>query len=80
MCSPYKPVLWKIGDTYQAYNTMFKTHAMATCHRGTGHPLDRDINLHIEDSETTSLDNNNGSTSGSDITVGLGGPGTETPQ
>ena len=52
---------------------MYKTHTMATCHRGSGHPLDRDINLHVEESKTTGLDNDNESTSGSDTTVALGG-------
>ena len=66
-------MLRKIGVKYQAYCTMYKTHAMATHHRGTECPLDRDINLHIEDSETTGLDNENESTSGSDTTVVLGG-------
>ena len=50
---------------------------MATCHGGTGCPLDRDINLHIEDSETTGLDNNNESTHHLDATVALGGPEAE---
>ena len=50
---------------------------MATNHRGTGCPLDRDITLHIDDSETTGLDNDNESTSGSDTTVVFGGPVAE---
>ena len=28
-------------------------HAMATHHKGTGHPLDRGINLNAEDPEPT---------------------------
>ena len=52
-------------------------HTMATIHRGTGCPLGRDIDLHIEDSENTGLDNNSESTSGSDSTVALGGPEAE---
>ena len=48
-------------------------YAMATCHRGTGCPIDRDINLHIEDTEATDIDNDNESISGSDTTVALGG-------
>ena len=72
-------MLGKIGDKYQAYCTMYKTHAMATCHGGTGCHLDRDINLHIEDSETTGLDNDNESTSGSDATIALGGLGQNVP-
>ena len=66
-----------MGDKYQAHCTMYKTHAMATCHRGTGCPLDRDIDLNIEDSETTGIDNNNESTHGLDATVALGGPEAE---
>ena len=50
---------------------------MATHHRGAGHPLDRVINLHIEDTEATGLENNNESTSGSVATVVLGGPEAE---
>ena len=50
---------------------------MATHHGGTGHPLGRDIDLHIEDSETTGLDNDNETTSGLDATVALGGPEAE---
>ena len=56
---------------------MYKTHAMATCHRGIGCLLDRDINLHADDSETTGLDNDNESISGSNATVALGGPEAE---
>ena len=52
---------------------------MATHHRGTGHSIDRDINLHIEDAEgiNTGLDNDNESTSGSDTTVVLEEPEAE---
>ena len=46
---------------------------MATQQEGIGHPINRDINLHIEDSEATGMDNNNDSISGSDATVALGG-------
>ena len=72
---PLKIVLRKFGDRYQAYCITYKTHAMATHHRGTGCPVDRYINLHIEDMEgiNTGPDNNNGSTSGSDTTVAFGG-------
>ena len=52
-------------------------HAMATHHGGAGCPIDRDINLYIEDAETTSLDNDNVSTSGSETTIALGGPEAE---
>ena len=44
--SPLKTVFGKIGDTYQAYCHTYKTHAMATCHGGSGQPLDRDIHTH----------------------------------
>ena len=44
-------------------------HAIATCHRGAGCPIDRDIDLHIEDAETTGIDNDNEKISGSDTTV-----------
>ena len=49
------------------------------CHRGAQDaPLDKDIDLHIEDSETTGLDNDNESTSGSGLLqVALGGPEVE---
>ena len=46
---------------------------MATHQGGTGHPMDRDINIHIEDPEATGMDSGNDSISGSDITVTLGG-------
>ena len=45
---------------------------MVTHQGGTGHPMDRDINLHIEDPEATDMDNDNDSISGSDATVALG--------
>ena len=44
--SPLKTVFGKIGDTYQAYCHMYKTHTMATCHGGSGQHLDRDINVY----------------------------------
>ena len=75
MHSLFKTVLGKIGDKYQAYCSIYKTHAMATHHGGTGCPLDRDINL-ITD-KTTGTDNDNESTHGSDATVALGGPEAE---
>ena len=67
-------MLRKIIDRYQTYCAMYKTHTMATCHRGAGHPLDRDINLHVEDAEgiNTGLDNDNESTRRSDTTIALG--------
>ena len=75
MHSPLKTVLGKIRDKYQAYCTTYKMHAMATCHRGTGCPLDRGINLYAEDPEPTDIDND--STHSSDTTVALRGPEAE---
>ena len=37
-----KTVFGKIGDTYQAYCNTYKIQAMATYHKGSGSPLDRD--------------------------------------
>ena len=48
---------------------------MATHHGGTGWPLDRGINLNMEDPEPTDIDNE--STHGLDATVALGGPEVE---
>ena len=64
-----------MGDKYHAYCTTYKTHAMATHHRGAGHPLDRCINFNAEDPEPTDIDNEN--TNGLDATVALGGPEEE---
>ena len=69
-CSLLKTVLGKIGDWDQAYCTTYKTHAMATCHRGAGCPLDR--GLDILDPEHADIDNE--SPHSSDGTVILGGP------
>ena len=71
-CSPLKTVLGKIGDRYQAYCTTYKIHAMATCHRGAGCPLDRGMDIPTEDLEHADIDNER--THSSDITVVLGGP------
>ena len=71
MHSPFKITLRKIRHKHQAYCTAYKTHSMATCHRGAGHPKDKDIDLHIEDAETTGLENDNESTSGLDATIAL---------
>ena len=67
MYSPFKTVLRKIGEKYQAYCTKYKTHTMATHHRGTRKPLDRGINFGAEDPEPTDIDNE--STNGLDATV-----------
>ena len=50
--SPLKTVFGKIGDTYQAYYTTYKTHTMATHHGGSGSPLDRDIDV-TRETQTT---------------------------
>ena len=47
--SPLKTVLGRIGDTYKAYCNTYKTHAMATCHGGSGQPLDRVTNMTREE-------------------------------
>ena len=73
--SPFKTVLGKTGDKYQAYCTTHKTQAMATCHGGTGCLLDRGIDLNADDPEPTDIDNE--STHSSDTTVALGGPEAE---
>ena len=44
---------------------------MATHHRGAGHPLDRGLDILVEDPEHTDIDND--STHSSDATVTLGG-------
>ena len=50
-CSPLKMVLGKIRDWYQAFCTTYKTHTMATCHRGTGCPLVRSLDILTDDPE-----------------------------
>ena len=42
-------VLGRIGDTYQAYCNTYKTYTMATCHGGSGQPLDRVTNMTREE-------------------------------
>ena len=49
--SPLKTMLRKIGDRYQTYCAACKTHTKTTHHGGTGCPVDKDIDLHIEDAE-----------------------------
>ena len=44
---------------------------MAICHGGAGCPIARDINLHIQDAETTGIENDNESTSGLDAAITL---------
>ena len=53
-------MLEKIRNRYQTYCTVYKTHAMATHHGGTGHPIDRDATLHVEDAEAMGIDNDKG--------------------
>ena len=73
MHSLLKTVLARIKQRYQTYYTVYKMHAMATHHGGAGCPIDRDVDIHVEDAEATGIDNNNESVSGSDTTVALGG-------
>ena len=54
LCSPLKTVLNKLGDSYQTYINTYKTHAMATHHRGKGQPLDRDTTQHGQDTDILS--------------------------
>ena len=56
LCSPLKTVFWKVEDTYQAHCNTYKTHTMATCHGGSGQPLDRDIDVTREAHEATDTD------------------------
>ena len=51
MHSPLKKVLNKLGDSYQTYINTYKTHMMATYHRGTGQPLEMDPNPQAQDIE-----------------------------
>ena len=68
---PLKTMLGKIGNRYQSYCTVY--NAMATHRGGAGHPIAKNIDLHVEDPEATGMDNENDSISGSDATVALGG-------
>ena len=72
--SPLKTVLGKIRDWYQAYCTTYKMHAITTCHGGTGHPLDRGLDVLTEDPEHSDIDND--STHSLDVTVAFRGPET----
>ena len=76
--SPFKTMLGKVRNRYQAYCTTYKKHTIATHLGGAGCPIDSDINLNIEETEgITGLVNDNESNNGSDATVALGGPETE---
>ena len=46
---------------------------MSTHHGGSGCPIDRDADIHVEDPEATGMDNDNKSISGLDATVTSGG-------
>ena len=50
-------------------------HAMATHHGGAEHPLDRGIDIDVEEPEPAGIDNE--STHSSGATVALGGPEAE---
>ena len=49
LCSPFKTVLGRIGDTYEVYCNTYKTHTMATDHGGSGQPMDRDTDMTTEE-------------------------------
>ena len=72
-------MLCKIGDRYQAYHVMHKTHTMATYHGGVGCPVDDDINLHIVDTEGIHTEpvNDDDSTTSTGTTIIFGGPEAE---
>ena len=48
---PLKTVFNKLGDTYQAYCNIYKTHTMATHHGGAGQSFHRDTVQHGQDSD-----------------------------
>ena len=54
--SPLKTLFGKIGDTYQAYCNTYIPHAMATHHKGSGSPVDRDIDMTRETQYTADTD------------------------
>ena len=56
LCSPLKTVFEKLGDTYQVYCNIYKTHAMATHHGSSGHSLDRDIEVTRDTHKPTDTD------------------------
>ena len=55
MHSPLKTVFNKLEDTYQAYCNTYKAHTMATCHGGTGQPLDSNAALHGKNTDAAIL-------------------------
>ena len=44
MHSPLKKVLNKVEDSYQTYINTYKTHTIATHHRGMGQPTEKNPN------------------------------------
>ena len=73
MNSPFKTVLRKTRDKYQAYCTMYNTHYDYPPWRHKTHL--RDLNLNVEDA--MHINNDNESTYGLDSTIPLGGPEEE---
>ena len=49
---PLKKVFHKLGDSYQTYFNTYRTHTMATHHRGTGQSLERNPNPQEQDIDT----------------------------
>ena len=47
--SVLKNVLTKLENSYQTYVNTYKTHTKATHHRGTGQPLEKDLNPQDQD-------------------------------
>ena len=69
-------MLRKLGDKYQSYCAIYKTHTMTTHHGGTGHTSkNRDLNSHVEDTGGIDIGpkNENESTNSSDTTLAFGG-------
>ena len=49
MHSPLKKVLNRLEDSYHTYVNTYKTHTMATHHRGTGQSLEKEPNPQEQD-------------------------------
>ena len=47
--SSFKKVLTKLENSYQTHVNTYKSHTLATCHRGTGQPLEKDPNPQDQD-------------------------------
>ena len=54
--SPFKTVLGRTEDTYQAYCNTYKTCTMATYPGGSGHPLDRNTDMTREEQPVVDTD------------------------